>query len=68
MTRYYKIIYKDTGDTACYSNCNIDDKDAALDAINHDVVFLLGDEYAAEEISKEEYDRETDYIDGEDEL
>lgn len=62
MMKYYKIIYKKTGQTMCYASGT----DYAV--IKKDISSLLGDEYAAEEISKEEYEKETDDRKEEEEL
>lgn len=45
--KYYKILHKDTGTPMCY----VEAEDTA-----DDVCAILGSEYSAEEISKEEYE------------
>ena len=58
--KYYKIVFKETGDVSCY---------AKTDDVSHslaDVLGLLGEGYVSEEITKEEYDEETEHIDDDD--
>ena len=50
--KYYKIIHKETGKLMCHAK-SIHDVD--------DVCEILGaDEYVSEELSKEEFERETE--------
>ena len=50
--KYYKILHKETGELMCY----VESSQGA-----DDVCEMLGaDEYVSEEISKEEYEQETE--------
>ena len=60
---YYKIIHKATGRVMCYASSEIEPNTDDITLVSSEILTILGDEYTAEQISKEEYDKEAEDLD-----